>query len=170
MDRERGGLSPSKALLFGAAVGGVLAADIATKLCVQSSMHLYQQIDVIGEFVRLTYIHNPGAAFGIRIGAWSRIVFMLLSLVALGALLAMYWFTPAHDRVRLGSIALICGGAIGNLIDRVRSADGVIDFIDVGIGASRWPVFNVADTAVTLGAIVLALSLWKEEQHVGRGT
>ncbi|MGH7447666.1 MAG: signal peptidase II, partial [Longimicrobiales bacterium] len=61
-----------------------------------------------------------------------------------------------------------CGGAVGNLIDRVRSASGVVDFIDVGVGSVRWPVFNVADMAVTTGAIILALSLWKEEQEVER--
>jgi signal peptidase II len=78
----------------------------------------------------------------------------------------MYWFTPAVDRLRLSAIALICGGAIGNLIDRVRSENGVVDFIDVGVDTIRWPIFNVADLAVTTGAIILALSLWKEEQHI----
>jgi hypothetical protein len=77
-------------------------------------------------------------------------------------------FTPVADRLRLTAIALICGGAIGNLIDRVRSESGVVDFIDVGVGNIRWPVFNVADIAVTTGAIILALSLWKEEQGVER--
>jgi signal peptidase II len=132
-------------------------------------MSLYQEIDLIGDYVRLTFIHNPGAAFGIKVGESSRLVFMALSVLALGALLAMYWFTPAADRVRLTAIALICGGAIGNLIDRIRSVAGVIDFLDVGIGNTRWPVFNMADIAVTAGAIILALSLWKEEQKVGRG-
>lgn len=168
MERERGGLGYRKALLFVAVLGGVLLADIASKLAIAHSLHQYQYVDVIGEYVRLTYIHNPGAAFGIRVGESSRAVFMLLSLVALGALLAMYWFTPVTDRVRLAAIALICGGAVGNLIDRVRSLHGVIDFIDIGIGTTRWPVFNIADIAVTAGAIILALSLWKEEQHLGR--
>jgi signal peptidase II len=171
MEAGRGGVSVSyrKALLFAAVLGGVLLLDVATKLAVERSMHLYQQIDIIGEYVRLTYIQNPCAAFGIKVGESSRLVFMGLSVFALGALLAMYWFTPAADRVRLTAIALICGGAIGNLIDRIRSVGGVIDFLDVGIGSTRWPVFNVADIAVTAGAIILALSLWKEEQKVGRG-
>src|SRR5690606_7455883 len=134
--------------------------DVVTKLAVERGMMPYQQIDLIGEYVRLTFIHNPGAAFGISVGEFSRQIFMVLSLVALGALVAMYWFTPASDHVRLAAIALICGGAIGNLIDRIRSAQGVVDFMDVGIGDTRWPVFNVADVAVTAGAIILALSLW----------
>ncbi|HSH45293.1 MAG TPA: signal peptidase II, partial [Longimicrobiales bacterium] len=143
----------------------VVGLDVTTKLLVQNTFRLYQQVDVVGPYLRLTYIHNPGAAFGIHLGEYSRLVFLVLSLVALGALVGMYWFTPARDRVRLGAIALICAGAVGNLIDRVRSEQGVVDFLDVGIGDLRWPVFNVADIAVTTGAIFLAISLWQEEQH-----
>ncbi|HSK17528.1 MAG TPA: signal peptidase II [Longimicrobiales bacterium] len=159
----RGGM---KAVIFMAVLFGVLLLDISTKLLVQKHFFLYQQMDIIGEYVRLTYIYNPGAAFGIHLGEHSRFIFLVLSLVALGALVGMYWFTPVADRVRLVSISLICGGAVGNLIDRIRSESGVVDFIDVGVGTIRWPVFNVADVAVTTGAIILALSLWKEEQRV----
>ena len=158
--------SATKAAIFLGVLVGVLVLDVSTKLLVQRHFFLYQQMELIGEYVRLTYIYNPGAAFGIHLGEHSRIIFLVLSLVALGALLGMYWFTPVADRVRLTAIALICGGAVGNLIDRVRSESGVVDFIDVGIGTIRWPVFNVADVAVTTGAIILALSLWKEEQQV----
>ena len=160
--------SGGKALLFGGVLGGVLAVDLVTKLFIQRSFTLYQQVPVIGEYVRLTYIYNPGAAFGIHLGEYSRCIFLFLSLLALAALAAMYWVTPARDRVRLASIALICGGALGNLLDRIRSANGVVDFLDVGIGDIRWPVFNVADIAVTTGAIFLALSLWREEQQAER--
>lgn len=153
-----------KAGLFAGILVAVVGFDVVTKLMIQRSFRLYQQVDVVGDYVRLTYIYNPGAAFGIHLGEYSRIIFLVLSLVALGALAAMYWATPARDRVRLTSIALICGGAIGNLIDRVRSEAGVVDFVDVGIGDLRWPVFNVADIAVTTGAIFLALSLWREDQ------
>lgn len=156
----------SKIVLFLLIVLVVLILDVSTKLLIQENFHLYQQMDVIGEYVRLTFIYNPGAAFGIHLGEYSRQIFLALSVVALAALVGMYWFTPSSDRTRLASIALICGGAIGNLIDRIRSASGVVDFIDIGVGTTRWPVFNVADMAVTAGAIVLALSLWNEEQPV----
>lgn len=158
----------SKAAVLGGVLGGVLSLDLLTKLLVQRTMTLYQQVDIIGSYVRLTYIHNPGAAFGIEVGEHSRYIFLFLSMLALFALAAMYWVTPAKDRVRLASIALICGGALGNLLDRVRSSAGVVDFLDVGIGDLRWPVFNVADIAVTTGAIFLALSLWREEQQTSR--
>jgi signal peptidase II len=158
-------LASAKVALFFGILAGVLVLDISTKLLVQANMHLYQQIDIIGEYVRLTYIYNPGAAFGIQVGEYSRQIFLVLSLIALVALIGMYWYTPASDRVRLMAIALICGGAIGNLFDRIRQETGVVDFIDVGVGTIRWPVFNIADMAVTTGAIVLALSLWREEQR-----
>jgi signal peptidase II len=146
-----------------AIVVGVVVLDLITKLWIQRTFRLYEQVEVIGDYLRLTFIYNPGAAFGIHVGEYSRIVFLVLSLVALVALVAMYWTTPHHDRLRLSSIALVCGGALGNLIDRVRSPRGVVDFLDVGIGDMRWPVFNVADMAVTIGAVLLAVSLWHED-------
>jgi signal peptidase II len=158
----------SKAALLAMVLGGVLLLDITTKLFIQRTFHLYQQVDLIGDYVRLTYIHNPGAAFGIELGQYSRFIFLFLSMMALAALAGMYWVTPAKDRIRLISIALICGGALGNLLDRLRLRQGVVDFLDVGFGNLRWPVFNVADIAVTTGAVFLALSLWREEQQADR--
>jgi signal peptidase II len=131
-------------------------------------MQLYEQIDVLGSVVRLTYIFNPGAAFGLHLGPLSRWIFLGLSIVVLVALFGMYAYTPERDRSRLIALGLVCGGAAGNLLDRIKSARGVVDFLDIGIGASRWPVFNVADMALTVGAIVLAMSLWREERRVAR--
>lgn len=165
---RRGAAAYGKWTLFLGVVATVVAFDVATKLMIQRTFRLYQQVDVVGDYVRLTYIHNPGAAFGIHVGEYSRVIFLVLSVVALLALAGMYWSTPPKDRVRLSAIALICAGAIGNLIDRVRSEAGVVDFLDVGIGDLRWPVFNIADIAVTTGAIFLALSLWREEQDPRR--
>lgn len=159
----------SKTTILVGILAGVLCLDILTKALVQRYLLVYEQRDIIGEYLRLTYIHNTGAAFGIQLGPYSREIFLVLSLVALISLAAMYYYTPVQDRLRLASIALICAGAVGNLIDRVKSERGVVDFLDVGIGTVRWPVFNVADMAVTAGAIVLALSLWKEEQRDGGG-
>lgn len=161
---ETRGWNGTKAALFAGVLGGVVSIDLITKLFIQRGMNLYQQVNIIGDYVRLTYIHNPGAAFGIGLGPYSRFIFLALSMVALAALAGMYWVTPLKDKIRLVSIALICGGAVGNLLDRVRSTQGVVDFMDVGVGQLRWPVFNVADVAVTCGAIFLALSLWREEQ------
>ena len=165
---RQGSWTQGKAGLLVGILASVIGLDVITKVLVQRTFRLYQQVDVVGDYIRLTYIYNPGAAFGIHVGDHSRFIFLGLSLVALLALGAMYWATPARERVRLASIALICAGAVGNLIDRVRSSAGVVDFLDVGIGDLRWPVFNVADIAVTTGAIFLALSLWQEERDPRR--
>ncbi len=143
----------------------ILALDMLTKYLVQQTLTPYDQISVFGELFRLTYIFNRGAAFGLHLGPYSRFIFLALAFVALGVLLVMYRHTAAHDRLRLFAIGAISGGALGNVIDRIRSADGVVDFLDFGIGNLRWPVFNIADTAVTIGAILLLASLWAEDQR-----
>jgi signal peptidase II len=151
--------------LFAGTAGIVLVLDLFTKYLVQNTLALYESIPVIGDFFRLTYIHNPGAAFGLHLGTYSRSIFLGLAFVALGVLLVMYRHTASSDRVRLLAIGSIAGGALGNVIDRIRSAEGVVDFLDFGIGQLRWPVFNIADTAVTIGAVLLLASLWAEDKR-----
>jgi signal peptidase II len=166
---ERAPLSPDpvrqygKWRLYAWVVVLVLLLDIATKVIVQHTLPEYRPVPVLGEFFRLTYIFNPGAAFGLSLGPWSRVLFSLLALVAVGILAMLYRGTSPEDRWRRVSIALVTGGALGNFVDRIRSPRGVIDFLDFGFGNLRWPVFNVADIAVTTGAIMLAISLWQED-------
>jgi signal peptidase II len=155
-----------KLVLYGTVVGGVIALDQVTKFVVERSLRLYDPVPVWGEFFRLTYIFNRGAAFGLHLGDASRWIFTGLAAVAVVVLWFMYRGTPWTDRLRLFAIASVTGGAIGNLIDRVRSSRGVVDFLDFGVGDVRWPVFNVADIAVTCGALMLAFSLWREEQKL----
>lgn len=148
------------------AVGGfVVLLDVLTKWIVRRSLPLGHPLDVVDETIRLTYILNPGAAFGLHAGPYSRVVFLVLAVLALGVLAAMAWHTPPGDRVRLMGVGLVAGGAMGNLLDRIRSPLGVVDFLDVGFGSVRWPVFNGADVAVTVGAVVLAVSFWIEERR-----
>ncbi len=159
----RKGLSkPALALLV---LAVVVTLDLATKWWIVNNMSYHETISLIGDVVRLTYTHNPGAAFGINIGEHSRIFFLVLSIVALGVLAAIYRSTPATDRLRLLAVALVGSGAIGNIVDRVRYERGVVDFLDVGIGSHRWWVFNVADSAVTVGAILLLVSFLMEESR-----
>jgi signal peptidase II len=161
---ERAGAAPMG--IYVGLVAVIVGLDAVTKYIVQTTLVLYHPVPVLGDFFRLTYIYNPGAAFGLHLGSYSRYIFLALTVVAVVVLFLWYRSTPADDRLRLVAIASVTGGAIGNLIDRVRSHRGVVDFLDVGLGALRWPVFNVADIAVTTGAILLAISLWKEEQRV----
>lgn len=167
-ETDRGDATRKKMTLYFGLVLGWIAIDQVTKLIVQSTMRLYDPVPVIGEFFRLTYIYNPGAAFGLHLGTWSRIAFSVLALGASALLYTMYRATPWSDRMRLVAIGLVTGGALGNLIDRVRSPRGVIDFFDIGTAGFRWPVFNIADIGVTVGALLLAVSLWREEQTLER--
>jgi signal peptidase II len=150
--------------LFWPVLALVAAVDFGTKAI--ASLRLVPQgypHTVYGEWVRFTLVHNPGAAFGLQMGQYSRWIFMVLTIVALIILGRLYLATRPGDGIRTLSLALVCGGAMGNLIDRVRSTSGVVDFIDIGFGDSRWPTFNIADMAVSLGAFLLAWVLWGED-------
>ena len=150
---------------FTRVVAVVLVLDLATKIAAEIFLRHYVGLPVIGDFFQLRLVYNPGAAFGINVGAYSRWVFMALSLAALVVLGSMLKATRPGDHVRLYALALISAGAAGNLVDRIRSASGVVDFLDFNFGGWRFPTFNVADSAVTCGAILLAFSLWTEGHH-----
>lgn len=120
---------------------------------------------VIGDVLRFSLVYNPGAAFGLYLGDYSRWIFMALTFGALIILWRLYQQTESHELMRVLAISMVSAGAIGNLIDRIASEHGVVDFIDVGFGLHRWPTFNVADMAVSGGAFLLAWVLWGEEQH-----
>jgi signal peptidase II len=122
---------------------------------------------LVGEWVRLTLAYNPGATMNLSLGASSRLIFSLVALAAVIVLLQLYRRTPKDGVLRATSLALVAGGALGNLIDRVRSARGVVDFIDIGFGDTRFWTFNLADMGVTIGVILLALVLWREDRLVG---
>jgi signal peptidase II len=140
----------------------VLASDLTSKAWVQGNVLYGQSRDLLGDWLRLTYLLNPGAAFGLNVGDWSRTVFATLAIVAVGVILMIVRETPPAERLRLSALALILGGALGNLVDRLRSHGAVVDFLDVGFGAVRWPVFNIADVGVTTGALLLVALLWGE--------
>ena len=150
--------------LFWYVLATVVAVDFVTKAIAAAKLTRFP-LPVLGDVITFQLVHNTGAAFGIHIGSSSRMVFGALALIALAVLGAMMLQTPPSDKIRLLALGLVCGGAVGNLIDRVRSARGVVDFIDVGVGAYRWPTFNVADIAVACGAVSLAVILWQEGRH-----
>jgi signal peptidase II len=134
----------------------VVAVDQATKLIASERLGPGASVPVLGDFIRLTLVHNTGAAFGLFPG--SRVPFIVVSVLAIAVVLHLFFretYRSVMNRILLGCIL---GGAIGNLIDRVRLG-WVVDFIDIGFGTARWPVFNVADSAVTIGVILLAWNL-----------
>ena len=140
----------------------ILATDQITKQMVLGSLEAGRLVPVVGSYLSFTYVRNPGIAFGLHLGAFSRPFFVLTALGVLAALIAFYRSTPRQDRLRRLAVAILCAGAIGNLIDRIRWSEGVVDFIRLAVAGYEWPIFNVADMAVTLGAILLGVSLLTE--------
>lgn len=145
-------------------------------------MYLGQSIPIVGEFFRLTFIENPGMAFGFDPGNNFKLAISIFSLIAsIGLIIYLYTIRGRHISLRI-AIAFILGGAIGNLIDRTFYGvifdyaplfyGKVVDFFDVdffnftllGKSYDRWPIFNIADAAVTIGVLVLILFYKKHEQ------
>jgi signal peptidase II len=138
-----------------------LLVDLATKQFVTSTFELWDSVDVLGDFFRLTYIHNPGAVFGIRLG--SGVLHLALSGIAMGLVISMLIKTPPEERWAGVGLALVLGGALGNIIDRLRYGV-VVDFLDFGIGDTRWYVFNVADACVSVGVILLMIGYGRDKR------
>jgi signal peptidase II len=141
-------------VLYFAIAALVVILDQSSKRLVWEIYKYSGGTDVIGDYVRFTLSTNKGAVFGILSNAGHLLlVIRAISIAVLVFFAYRMRYAPAHKRVCLG---LILGGAFGNLIDHVAAGE-VIDFLDVGIGAHRWPTFNVADIAVTIGALLLIL-------------
>ena len=144
--------------LYWPLAAAIVGVDFVTKRC--ATMFLVPRHvphDLVGDWVRLTLAYNPGAAFGVQIGAYSRWVFAVLTMTVLAVLRRLYLDTHPGMAPRVIGLALVSAGAVGNLLDRVVSADGVVDFIDIGLGAHRFWTFNVADMSVSVGSAML---LW----------
>jgi signal peptidase II len=143
----------------------VLLTDCATKRVAEAHLvPAHVPHEFLGELVRLTLAYNPGAAMSISLGEHSRLGFSVLALAALVVLGHMYRRTSPGDRLAAAGLALIASGALGNLLDRLRSPRGVVDFIDVGVGDLRFWTFNIADVGITCGAVLLVLALQRAEQ------
>ena len=147
-------------LLYPASAGVVLAIDVASKALAERALDAHAVVPVLGEFLRFHLVYNTGAAFGLDVGLYSRWVFLTMAVCAVIVLTHLARNTSPFDRFRLLALGLVAGGAAGNLVDRIRSPLGVVDFIDVGLGALRFPTFNVADIGVSSGAVLLAMSFW----------
>ncbi len=157
-----------KARTFWPLVLLLVLADCATKRLAEEHLVVpHVPHDVLGEFVQFTLAYNPGAAFGISLGEYSRWGFTLLAGLVLVVLARLYRETPSGDRWGGAALALVIGGALGNVLDRIRSPRGVVDFIDIGVGDTRFWTFNVADVGVTTGAVLLALILLRRDPERG---
>jgi signal peptidase II len=153
--------------LFWVAAFAILVGDFLSKRIVERVL-TGPPVTVLGDWIQLRLVFNQGAAFGLALGPFSRWIFLLIALVAIVLLYRLSRNSGARDTLRHLACGLVAGGAAGNLLDRVRGAQGVVDFIDAGIANHRWPTFNVADMGVSCGAIVLAISLWVEDARRSR--
>lgn len=146
-------------ILLIAIVSLVSVIDQVTKLYIVKSLKLYESMVVIRHFFSLTYTRNPGAAFGFlaeQDGPFRSVFFLLISAVALVFLVYFFIKTPSEETLSIVALSLILGGAIGNFLDRVQRGE-VIDFLDFYIGRYHWWIFNVADSAITVGISILIL-------------
>jgi len=155
----------SSRIFWGSAVV-VVILDMITKFLAERYLtppHVPHQ--VIGDVVRLTLAYNPGAAFSMSVGAASRYIFGVFALIALVVLWRLARGASEDERLKVFALGLAWGGAAGNLLDRIRSPRGVVDFIDIGVGSVRFWTFNVADSAVTIGAVMLGWVLLQEDRR-----
>lgn len=145
--------------------GAIIILDQITKFLVNINMGLHQSIEIIPNFFHLTYIRNTGAAFGLLAGDRSVgrfIFFALFSLIAIGCLLYLLKSLRPGRKMAILSLSLILGGAIGNLLDRLRQGE-VIDFLDLHWYDWHWPAFNVADSSITIGVILLFYQILRKK-------
>ena len=140
----------------------VILIDQATKLRVRYTMNIGDSISVIGDFFRLTYITNTGAAFSFSFGSdqLNKVIFIIASSLAI--ILFVYLLSKESRNIVKAAYALILGGAVGNLIDRIAYG-AVIDFFDfkfITFIMERWPVFNIADSAIVIAICLLLIDLF----------
>ena len=160
----------SKLKFLGLISGVILILDQVTKAWVLAHLPLGGGFAVIPGFFDLTHVHNPGGAFGFlaTMGPEARaLLFVAVSLAAIALILVFYWQTPVQQRVTAFGLALVLGGAIGNLVDRVRFGI-VVDFLDVYVHDLHWPAFNVADSAISVGVVLIAVRMLLQKDPGGQ--
>jgi len=144
----------------------VVGLDQISKMYVSSVMSLYASYPVIDGFFNITYIRNPGAAFGFLANAAPVFRSLFLIVMSAAAIVMILWFLAKNKsagRLLTFALALILGGAVGNLLDRIRFGS-VVDFLDFYIASWHWPAFNVADSAISVGAVLLILEMFRRKR------
>ena len=150
--------------------GAILVLDQLTKAWVLANLPLGGGFEVVAGFFDITHVHNPGGAFGFlaNLGAEVRmLLFLAVALAAVVLVLVFYWQTPVKQRATALGLALVLGGAVGNLVDRVRLGV-VVDFLDVYVGDLHWPAFNVADSAISIGVVLIAARMLLQKDPDGQ--
>lgn len=144
----------------------VLLLDQATKLCILSLVMQPPQVISVAPFLNLVLVWNRGITFGLFDGPSQIVPWLLVGLALVIIVVLMLWLRRVESLWPTYAIALIIGGAIGNVVDRIRLG-AVIDFIDLHAGGYHWPAFNLADTAIVVGVVVLVINgLFDQENAI----
>jgi len=141
-------------------IAAVVGLDQFTKYLVVYNMELYESFPVVEGFFNITFILNPGAAFGMMADlneAYRQLFFIMITIIAIIIITSLAYREKQH-KLRLFSYVLIISGALGNLVDRVLVGK-VVDFLDFYIGKYHWPAFNVADCAISVGIFFLIIDI-----------
>jgi signal peptidase II len=153
-------------LTLGVFAGG-LVFDIITKFIVNTRMNEFERINVIGSFIQFTKLYNKGGVFGIMQG--HQRFFLVVSMFVLCLLLLFYLFERKKGMLFSVAMGLVFSGAVGNILDRALGRPGVVDFIYIGIDRFwRWPAFNVADSSIVVGALLLIFVFYRHEKQIDR--
>ena len=155
---------PLRGLLFLGLAVLVIVLDQLTKRMAEDRLRGQRSVPMVDDILRLTYVENRGAAFGLLQDQTA--FFVLVGIIVIGVIAMSYRYLPRSGFLLHLALGLMLGGAIGNLIDRVRQGY-VVDFVDFGYRANWWPVFNVADSAIVIGVALMALNALSpsSEQH-----
>lgn len=146
----------------------VILLDQITKIYVKYNFSLYENFDLLGEYIRIFYIENSGIAFGIDTSKYHFFI-TLLTIIAIFIILYYFFTVIKEDKLEKYPISFILGGAIGNCIDRIlvlfpnSGYNGVVDFIDIGFGSFRWYIFNIADSSITCGVLFYLFIFYKNQ-------
>ncbi|MHB8772015.1 MAG: signal peptidase II [Syntrophales bacterium] len=163
-----------KNILLVTIAGAVVLLDQLTKAWIMAALRVHEGFSVVDGLFNIVHVRNPGAAFGFLAGAspvFRSVFFIAVTAVALFVIAQYLRTARVEERSLVSALALIVGGAVGNLVDRVRFGE-VVDFLDVYIGAHHWPAFNVADSAISVGAVLLAMILLgrRKDGAAGQGS
>jgi signal peptidase II len=157
-------LSTPRDRVFWFALLGIVITDVISKRWAERALELHVPEEAVGHLLRWTLTYTTGAAMNLSVGDASRVVFSVIAIVMIGYLLHLYRQASPVERATPFALGLIAAGAFGNLLDRLRHAKGVVDFIDVGTAEWRFWTFNVADIGVTCGAVLLAVLMWRDDR------
>jgi len=171
MDEQRGRAGdgpPRRFALEAGVIAGVVAVDQATKLLVRAEVPIHGSVPVIPDLLNIVHVRNTGAAFGFLNAVDFPYKAAVVALVATAALIGIALYAArmsSHERLARVGLALILGGAVGNLIDRL-ALGSVVDFVDVVLGGWHFWAFNVADSAITVGVVAMLADMIGLDRHV----